>query len=173
MGAGLGLTGFWMENRGPYDNYILDFASPALTAGLQYLWRNHFDKESFVRLGGGMQVGYDEAFVESFEGYEVQISSDQPVYYFVRPEIGFRKITKFKTKTSRYPVQYEMGSYICHYFNGLGEVVFVEDDFVAPSRPRGFTLGVFFRVLLPYGNETAKVDAVENYFPAIIYNPRL
>ncbi|MEO1258869.1 MAG: hypothetical protein AAFZ15_08720 [Bacteroidota bacterium] len=171
--GGLGLTGFWMSNRGPYDNYILDFASPAVTAGLQYIWRHHYFKESFFRLAGGVQLGYEESFIETFEGYLVQISSDQPVYYFARPEIGFRKTLNIKSKVSRYPLQYEAGSFCRYYFNGLGEVIFIEDNFSTPSKPRGFTFGIFFRLLIPYGNENVRMKAPEEYFPAIIYNPRL
>lgn len=172
-GMGAGLTGFWMDNRGPYDHYVLDFVSPHLSAGLEYLWRDPSGRESFVRLNGGMQVGYERTFVEEFEDYDVVISSDDPLYFFVRPEVGFRKTTDWKSKTSRYPISFEVGSYVRHYFNGLGQAVFVEDDFVTPSEPRGFTLGIFCRLLLPYGNASAKVQAPENFYPPIIYNPRM
>ena len=172
MGVGLGLTGFWLDNRGPFDNYILDFASPALTTGLQYLWRNHTERESFVRLGMGIQLGYQESFVEEYDGYEVFISSDQPVYYFIKPEIGFRKTASQKTKVSRYPVQYEVGSYLHYYFNSLGDVVFVESNFIALTKQRGFNLGIFCRLLIPYGDENVKMTAAEMANPPVIYNPR-
>lgn len=171
-GMGLGLTFFYLDNRGPSENYVLDFFSPHLMGGLSYLWRDAHGRESFFRLNGGLQIGYDRAFVETFDGYEVQISSDDPLYFFARPEVGFRKTTEWKTKTSRYRMSYEVGSYVRHYFNGLGKVVFVEDRFSSPAEPRGFTLGIFFRILMPYGNESTKVLAPENFYPPVIYNPR-
>ena len=172
-GAGLGLQFFWMDNKGPYDHYTLDFFSPTFTTGIQYLWQSQNGKESFFRLNGGMQIGYDTSFVETFDDYQVEITSNDPIYFFVRPEIGFRKATAWKTKTSRYPISYEMGSYVRYFFNGLGNVDFVENTLITPSKPSGFTLGIFARVLMPYGNRSVKKQAVENFYPPIIYNPRM
>ncbi len=172
-GTNLGLQFFWMDNQGPYDNYTLDFFSPTLTLGVQYLWQSQNGRESFFRISGGLQIGYDTSFVETFDDYQVEITSNDPFYFFARPEIGFRKKTNWKTKTSRYPISYEVGSYVRYFFNGLGEIDFIESTSATSAKPRGFTLGIFFRVLVPYGSRSVKKQAVENFYPPVIYNPRL
>lgn len=172
VGGGLGLNGFWLNNKGPFDHYIIDFASPTAAAGVQYLWRTDVNKESYIRLNGGIQMGYNDTITEIYEGYTVQISSQYPVFYFARPEVGFRKTTRLKTKSSRFPLQYEWGAYWLYYFNGLGDVLFVEANHQTSARPRGLSLGIFFRMLIPYGNEHTYIKAPAYFYPSVIYHPR-
>jgi len=97
---GIGLTGYALVNKGPFDNYILNFSSPHLATSIQYIKTTNKKMENFVRLKTGMQLGYKGEFTEIFESYTATIKGTNPIIFFISPEIGIRK--QFRIKNNRF-----------------------------------------------------------------------
>jgi len=56
---GIGLSGFALVNKGPYDNYVFDYVVPQIFAGIQYVRLIHGHFGSFIRLNSGIQPSYN------------------------------------------------------------------------------------------------------------------
>lgn len=153
---GIGITGYALVNSGPYDNYVLDFASPHLVSSIQYIKITGKTKENFVRLKSGMQLGYTQEFSESFDSYEVTVNGDDPIYFFLRPEIGIRN--KFKNKLNGFNLGYELGVFYRYNLNGLGRAEFLEPDYLTIVQPKGDIIGMYFNIVFPVGRQKMKIE---------------
>lgn len=170
--AGLGMTAYILSNRGPVDNYILDFASPHLCGGLVYNFWNRKNQENFVRLRGGLQLAYQGMIVDEFESYTVIIKGEELFYYFVQPEIGIRRYSKQKMKGSKFKIAYELAAFYNHRFNPLGTVDIYQIDQTISLIPRGSVIGASIRFLFPTGIEKIKTKQKKVPTPTTIYHPR-
>ena len=154
--VGIGITGYALINNGPYDNYILDFASPHLTTGIQYIKFKGRTKEKIIRLKSGMQLGYTKEFTETFSDYNVKVIGRDPVYFFLRPEIGIRN--NFKNRINGFRLAYELGVFYRYTLNGLGSAQFSEKDHVTIVQPKGDIIGFYFNVVFPAGKQKMKIE---------------
>ncbi len=170
---GIGFTTYGLIFKGPIDRYIIDFASPHISTGLSYNFRNRKGNESCLKLGTGCQLGYESTFVDEFETYKVIIQGKNKFYYFIKPEIGYRKYFKKRMRGSKYKSAYEFGTYFRYNLNTLGTVTIQETDSDIKFDPRGSIFGVFFKFLFPVGRKRFKINnPPQKELPPIIYNPR-
>lgn len=170
---GVGITGYALTNKGSEDNYILDFASPTLSSGISYNFRNRQGKENFIKLTSGFQLGYQGTYVDEFETYTVKIEGKNKLYQFIRPEIGIRRYFNQRMKGARYKMAYEFGTYFRYNLNTLGTATISENDFEVTLKPRGNIIGGYFKILFPAGKKRIRMkQREEERLPPIIYNPR-
>jgi hypothetical protein len=171
--GGVGLTGYALNNKGPKDKYILDFASPSLSTGVSYNFKNYSGREFFAKMSIGGQLGYRGNFVDVYDAYQVEVRGNEVVYPFIRPEIGFRHYLKNRNKGSRYKTALEIGTYFRYNLNRLGVVTIQEPDFKLVLEPSGNIIGTYCRVLFPTGNKRVNMERnTKSVIPPIIYNPR-
>lgn len=171
--TGIGLTAYFLSNRGPVDRYILDFASPHTYGGIAYTRWNLKGQESFFRLRGGLQLGYRGMIVDEFETYTVIIRGDELFYYSLQPEIGIRRYLKQNWKGTRFKVAYELAAFYKHHLNTLGTVDIYQVDQTISLMPRGSVLGAAIRFSFPVGTEKIKIQKKTIPKPAVIYHPRV
>ena len=150
---GVGITGYALTNKGSVDNYVLDFASPQISSGLSYNFQNRKGQENFIKLAGGLQLGYQGKFIDEFETYKITIEGNNVLYQFIRPEIGIRRYFKQRMKGSRFKMAYEFGTFFRYNLNILGTVLIQENDFQVTLEPKGNIVGAYFKILLPAGKK--------------------
>ncbi len=171
--AGLGITGYALTNKGRTDSYILDFASPLITSGISYHQSKSLGHENFIRLSGGVQLGYRGTLVDVFDTYSVTIQGEQQWYPFIRPEIGIRRSFGQKMKGSRFKMAYELGTFFRYNLDALGTATITENDFQVILQPSGHIMGTYFKILFPVGKKRmSQKPPKEKALPPIIYNPR-
>lgn len=170
---GIGFTAYGLILRGRIDKYVIDFASPHLSAGISYNLQNRKGNENFLKFGAGIQLGKKRTLVEDFDTYTIIINGEKNYYPFIRPEIGFRRYLKKRMDGSRDKIAYEFGAFFRYNFETLGAVIIEEVDFETMLEPRGNILGVYFKILIPNGRKRIKIKPkAEKKLPPIIYNPR-
>lgn len=169
---GLGVTGYALTNKGPIDKYTLDFTSPHFVFGVGYATQNRSHQEGFIKLTTGVQLGFQDEFIDVFENYTVTIKGNQAIYYFLRPEIGMRRYFKRKMKGSRFKVGYELGAFYRYNINDLGTARIVQSNFNVVIQPRGNIIGAYLKFLFPVGRKTIKIQQKIVQPRTIIYNPR-
>lgn len=152
---GLGITGYALVNKGPVDKYVLDFASPHLTTGIRYAERKGNRNEKFIGLKTGMQLGYTQSFTEEFSTYQVTISGNDPLYFFLRPEIGLRN--SLNKRVNGFNLSYEFGTFFRYNLNYLGSAKFDEPANTTTITPRGNIIGMYFNIVFPAGRQKMKV----------------
>lgn len=153
----IGLTGYVLINKGPVDSYILDFASPTLAPGITYNFPNRNRLESFIKLSGGLQMGYQGMFVDQFDSYGVFVESTNTFYSFIRPEIGIRKHAKRNMKGTRDKLAHEFGTFFRYNFSRMGKATFKEPDFEVTLEPSGNIIGAYFKILFPVSPTRVKI----------------
>ncbi|MEZ4980047.1 MAG: hypothetical protein R2769_00345 [Saprospiraceae bacterium] len=169
----IGLTGYALNNKSPEDNYILDFASPLISSGLSYHFKNRLGREFFAKLSIGGQFGYRGNFVDEYDSYQVEVKGNEVAYPFIRPEIGFRHYFKKRSRGSRFKTALEIGTYFRYNFNRLGVVTIKEPDLDLVLEPSGSIIGIYCRILFPVGKKRVKMERKrKEVLPPIIYNPR-
>lgn len=170
---GLGITGYALANKGSVDQYVLDFASPKMSSGISYHFRNRRGQEHVLQLLSGFQLSYQGTFEDEFDTYTVKIAGKHKFNPFIRPAIGVRKSFKRKMKGSRYPMAYEMGTFFRYNFRTLGTAQIIEQDFEVILEPRGNIIGGYFKILIPAGKKRLRIkkERAPRWSP-IIYNPR-
>ena len=169
---GIGLTSYFMNYRGPIDNYIFDFISPLALAGISYSIPTSKRQESFIKLTSGIQMGYQGEFIDEFDAYTVYVEGTNRWYYFLRPEIGMRRYFKKKMKGSRFKQNYEFGTFFRYNINDLGIARIEENNLNLTIQPKGNVIGGYIKFLIPAGNQGIKVKSLEEQLPPIIYSPR-
>lgn len=169
---GFGLTGYALTNRGPFDKYVLDFASPHLQTGLAFSTAIQKGREGFLKMTTGLQLGYRGTFVDEFDAYRVTVEGNQALYYFLRPEIGMRGAFRKKIRGARSRLSYEFGTFYRHNFVDLGSARIEQPGFDVTLRPRGHLVGGYFKLLFPSGRQKIRLKEVDKPLPPVIYNPR-
>lgn len=170
---GIGLAGYAMMNRSDFDRYNLDFFSPFLITGLQYNLQVGEKREAFYGISLGVQQGYRDEFVESFQEYTVIASSKNKAYYFTRLQMGVRNELRQKSKRKP-PMSMEFGTYFRYNFNELGKAEFIHpDNYIETLKPRGHVVGVFIKLLVPSSTTKVRIKSKQNIIPPTIYNPRM
>jgi hypothetical protein len=156
---GIGMTGYALFNKGPYDSYVLDLASPHVVSGMQYIKSGANGVENYVRFASGMQLGYKGRFTEKFQNYEVKVEGNDPLYFFIRPEIGIRD--QFRKKLNGIQMGYELGAFFRKNMNPLGSAEFSDQEGSVVAQPEGDIFGMYFHVLFAVGGKKVKIRAKE------------
>ncbi|MCB0637041.1 MAG: hypothetical protein KDC54_10515 [Lewinella sp.] len=171
--VGVGITGYALTNRGSVDKYVLDFASPTISAGLSHHFLNPQGQGNFIKLTTGLQLGYQGSFTDEFDTYRVRITGSRSLYPFIRPEIGIRRYFKHRMRGSRFKIAYEFGTFFRYNLSTLGTATIEEPDFAVTLAPRGNIIGAYVRLLLPAGNRRVRSQPERpSELPPIIYHPR-
>ena len=154
--SGIGMSAYRMNKRGKADDYLLDFSSPHLLAGIAY-YKNPFSRtQSFIKLITGSQLGYNGIQKESYEQYTVNIKGKGLFYFFLRPEIGIHMKARQKLKGSSFYNAFELSAYYRFNFKSLGEVNIIEAQTNTQIIPRGNIIGLNFRYVMPPGKKRLK-----------------
>jgi len=165
--AGIGMSTYHMNNRGKFDDYLLDFSSPHLLAGIGY-YKNPFSRtQSFVKLIAGSQLGYNGIQKENYEQYTVNIKGNGLFHFFVRPEIGIHIKARQKLKGSSFYNAFELSAYYRFNFKSLGEVNIIESQANTLIVPRGNIIGINIRYVMPPGKKRLK-EKVKTHDKSII-----
>lgn len=159
-GIALGMTGYALVNRNGDNTYVFDFASPHSSLSLRYLRQNKKYRESFIGVSSGVQLGYDGEVFESHETYNVKIESN-PIYPFIRPEIGIKNRINHKLKGDRNHLGYEIAAFYRWNLIGLGEATFIDIKQTTVTNPSGSFFGAYFRIVIPSGSKRIKIQDPE------------
>ena len=155
---GIGISGFALNNQGPYDNYVFDFVVPQIFTGIQYSQSKSHHLETFVRLNSGIQAAYKGSTLENFSEYQVLIQNKNALNFYLQPSIGLKNKFNKRINGHKNYLGYEIGSYFRMNLYSLGTATFIEENHVTTTSPSGNSLGVYFRILLPVGNKMVKLE---------------
>jgi hypothetical protein len=171
--TGLGLTTYLLNNKGPEDDYSLDFISPHLRLGAGYVSKMKRKGQQYLgQLTTGAQLGYTKTSFEAFENYQVAISGSRQFYYFARAEWGIRWPWQKRLQRGLPKPYSECGLFYRYNFNDLGMARITGNDYSLTMQPSGNIFGAYFRLVLPANRK--KVSLPEPLPPApIIYHPRM
>ena len=175
---GAGGTFYYLINKGIVDNYVLDFASPYIIAGIGYSFLQTRSQENYIKIQGIAQIGFNDSFREGFDTYEVVVESNSKYYYSIKTQFGLRRFVKRKSKKKNIDkTADEYGVMFRFSLQNLGTATFTGDNYQNRISPTGSIAGVYYKVLFDYGGKKIKrkvrdTKVKEAELPPIIYNPR-
>ncbi len=150
LAIGGGVTHYNMHNRQEGKRLIIFFTTPNILASVNYTFLRHDKHIFFTQLSGNSHLGFkDISYTTDF--YHIQFSATRPYHYFLKPEIGYRRYFKHKMQGARFKNPYEIGIFYQYNFFRLGEAKVTEDDFELILTPKGEIIGIYYRILIPFG----------------------
>ncbi|MCI5058696.1 MAG: hypothetical protein MRY83_21470 [Flavobacteriales bacterium] len=158
---GLGLIGYALSNKGPYDSYYLNFTVPHLNLGFKYFNNPNDDRASFVGATIGSQLLFKGSLSEQYEHYNVLINNNRAITYFIKPNVGYRSTLKLKKNGMKKMINYELDVFFRCNLTKLGTVTFVENNSITITKPNGNIIGFDFRLIFPYGKKRIRTRSNE------------
>ncbi len=158
LNAGLGLSAYALKNKGPVDDYILDYASPHMMLGGKYLIDSKRNGEGVFGVSLGGQLSYKGTINDNFDLYSVSIQGSRSLTYFVRADLGIRKY--FDRSFNRAKPAYEFGTFFRYNLTSLGTARFASNSYDVILEPKGHVMGLYARVYVSSGRARFRLEEI-------------